>query len=162
MRAVLHVLTSTGRYVVTERKPAGASWRSWIEHEIEAGRERGAFDDLEGHGQPIPDIDRPHDDLWWVKAKLRREEVAVTPPAIAIRLERDAVLEAVEAATSATQVRAMLESLNTKIRELNRSVTWGPPTSVAPLDIDEILERWQADRPGAPPPTTAADGNGTS
>jgi hypothetical protein len=138
---------------VTERKPTAVSWRSWIEHQIEQGREGGAFDDLEGHGQPIPDLDRPHDDLWWLKAKLQREEIVVTPPSLAIRIERDAVLAAVRAAESEAEVRARINTLNDKIRVLNRSATWGPPTSVAPLDIETIVERWRADRPSPGPPT---------
>lgn len=135
--------------LVTQRKPPGASWQSWIERQIDEGREDGAFDDLEGHGRPIVDLDRPHDDLWWVKAKLRDEDVTVTPPAIAIRLDRDAVLDAAMHASTADEIRSAVESLNERIREVNRRGTWGPPTNVAPLDAERIVERWR-DR-GVPP-----------
>ena len=136
---------------MTERKPREASWESWIERQIEDGRRDGAFDDLPGHGRPIEDLDRPHDDLWWVKAKLQREDVAVTPPTIAIRTERDAVLAAAMSASSESEVRTLIAGLNERIRDVNRFVTWGPPSSVGPLDPEVIVERW-ADANPAPTP----------
>lgn len=139
---------------MTERKPPGATWESWIERQIEEGRRSGAFDDLPGEGRPIDDLDRPHDDLWWVKAKMQREDVAVTPPTIAIRTERDAVVEEAMSASSETEVRKLIERLNERIREVNRFVTWGPPSSVAPLEPETIVERWRqanAHAPSAPP-----------
>ena len=132
---------------MTERKPPDASWESWIERQIEEGRRDGAFDDLPGHGRPIDDLDQPHDDLWWVKAKMRREEVAVTPPTIAIRTERDTVVEAAMSASDETEVRELIERLNDRIREVNRYVTWGPPSSVAPLDVDDFVARWRQAKP---------------
>jgi len=143
---------------VTERTPSAASWRSWVEHQIEQGREQGAFDDLDGHGRPIGGLDHPHDDPWWLKAKLRREEAVVTPPSRAIRVERDAVLASLDAGESEHEVHVSIEALNDKIRALNRTVTWGPPTSVAPLDVDDVIERWRAGRPAtAPEDETSAD-----
>ncbi len=132
---------------MTERKPPDASWESWIERQIAEGRRDGAFDDLPGHGRPIDDLERPHDDLWWVKAKMQREDVAVTPPTIAIRTERDTVVGAAMSAADETEVRELIERLNERIREVNRFVTWGPPSSVAPLDVDVIVERWQRANP---------------
>lgn len=139
---------------MTERKPPGASWESWIERQIEDGRRDGAFDDLPGHGRPIDDLDRPHDDLWWVKAKLQREDVLVTPPTIAIRRDRDAVLDDAMSAPDEATVRQMVDQLNDRIREVNRSATWGPPSSVAPLDVDVIVTRWRETASPPPPPTT--------
>jgi hypothetical protein len=138
---------------MTERKPNAVTWESWIERQIEEGRRAGAFDDLEGQGRPIDGIDRPHDELWWVKSKLQREEVAVTPPTIAIRTDRDETLAAAMAASTEREVRELIEQLNERIRDVNRFVTWGPPSSVAPLDTDEIVARWTA----AGPPTPQVD-----
>jgi hypothetical protein len=135
---------------VTERKPPGASWESWIERQIEEGRRGGAFDDLPGHGRPINDLDRPHDELWWVKAKLQREDVAVTPPTIAIRTERDDAIAAAMSAASEAEVRELIGRLNERIREVNRFVTWGPPSSVAPLDVDVLVDRWHVANPPQP------------
>ena len=138
--------------VVTERKPRGASWESWIERQIDDGRKSGAFDNLDGHGKPIDSLDQPHDELWCVKAKLQREDVIVTPPTIAIRAERDRVLAEAMHAPDETTVRSMIADLNEQIRDVNRFATWGPPSSVAPLDVEPIIDRWRADGTPAPRP----------
>ena len=65
---------------MTERKPFGVTWETWIDRQVREGMERGEFDGLPGHGQPIADVDRPRDELWWVKQKLAREGVLVPPP----------------------------------------------------------------------------------
>ena len=67
---------------MTERKPFGVSWETWIDRQIREGMERGEFDGLPGHGKPIQDVDRPHDELWWVRDKLRREGVSYLPPTL--------------------------------------------------------------------------------
>ena len=38
---------------MTERKPFGVSWETWIDRQIREGMERGEFDGLPGHGKPI-------------------------------------------------------------------------------------------------------------
>ena len=39
---------------MTERKPPGTSWETWIEAQIRVAREQGAFDNLPGAGKPLP------------------------------------------------------------------------------------------------------------
>ena len=79
---------------MNEHKPPGLSWESWAERQIEEGRRAGLFDGLDGEGKPIDGLDGPHDEEWWVKAKLRREEIDYLPPTIAIRGQRDAAVAA--------------------------------------------------------------------
>ena len=43
---------------MTERKPPGVSWESWIDRQIREAEERGAFADLPGAGMRIPDLDK--------------------------------------------------------------------------------------------------------
>ena len=64
---------------MTDRKPPGLSWESWTEKQIEEGRRAGLFDGLDGQGKPIPGLDGARDEDWWVKAKLRREEIDYLP-----------------------------------------------------------------------------------
>ena len=85
---------------MTDRKPPGVEWQSWVERQLEEGRREGMLDNLEGSGKPIPGLDESRDDDWWVKEKLRREGVSWVPPTLAIRAERDA------AAVSYTHLRA--------------------------------------------------------
>lgn len=134
---------------MSERKPPGVSWQSWVDRQIEEAAKDGAFDELEGHGQPIRDLDRPHDDDWWIRAKLAREEVLVTPPTIAIRHDRDTSIERAMDSVDEAAVRAIVDDLNDRIRAVNRTATWGPPSSVAPLDPEAVVVRWRTTGRGA-------------
>ena len=142
---------------MTERKPVNASWESWIERQIQDGRRDGAFDDLSGAGRPIAHLDRPHDEHWWIREKLRRENVDVTPPTIAIRMDRDVTLVAALEATSESEVRDLIHGLNERIAYVNSHVTFGPPSTLSILDPDAIVERWHAAHP-APPADSAGCG----
>ena len=79
---------------MTDRKPHGLSWESWIDKQIREAEERGAFADLPGAGKPIPGLDKPFDELWWVKDKLRREGLTYMSPSVALRKEAHDALEA--------------------------------------------------------------------
>lgn len=128
---------------MTERKPPGVSWETWIDRQIREGMERGDFDGLPGHGKPLRDLDRPRDELWWVKDKLRREEVSYLPPTLAIRKDVQDARAAIAAAATEAEVRQIVAELNERIRKVNREVTAGPPSTTVPLDVDEELERWR-------------------
>src|SRR5215468_8961850 len=41
---------------MTERKPSGMSWETWIEAQIRVAREEGAFDNLPGAGKPLHNL----------------------------------------------------------------------------------------------------------
>jgi hypothetical protein len=43
-------------------------------------------------------------------------------------------------------VRALLTGLDAEIRRFNATVTSGPPTTQAPLDIEEIVASWRRAR----------------
>ena len=131
---------------MTERKPPGVDWETWIDRQIREGIERGEFDDLPGHGQPLPDIDRPRDEMRWIRDKLRREDVSFSPPAISLRLEVDDALERIAAATSEAAVRDIVSTINERIRYVNSHTISGPPTSVAVLDVDTVLQKWRTRR----------------
>lgn len=131
---------------MTGRKPPGVSWESWIERQIREGIERGEFDDLEGKGRRLPGLEDPHDELWWVKDKLKREEFVALPPTLAIRKDREDALAAVAVAASEDAVRAIVEAVNQKIRAVNSRATSGPPSTVMPLDLDTVLDRWRSRR----------------
>ncbi|MFA9446455.1 DUF1992 domain-containing protein [Egicoccus sp. AB-alg6-2] len=128
---------------MTERKPSGVSWESWIERQIRQAQERGDFDALPGAGRPIPDLHTPRDENWWLKKKIERERIATLPPALAIRHERDETMERVTRARTEREVRALVEALNVRIRRVNATVTFGPSTSVAALDVDDVVAAWR-------------------
>lgn len=126
------------------RKPPGLSWERWIERQITEAIERGEFDQLPGAGRPIRDLDVRRDELAWIRDKLRRERVAPPPPpAIQIRIEVDAAMASLGGLADEAQVRSLVEHLNDRIRTVNRTVVTGPPTTLGPLPVEEVLERWR-------------------
>ena len=129
---------------MTERKPPGVSWETWIDRQIREGMERGEFDDLPGHGQPIPDVDRPHDELWWVRNKLQREGVSYLPPTLALRKDVEDAQDAIAAAGTEAEVRALVAEVNERIRAVNRQATSGPPSTLVPLDVERAVEQWRS------------------
>ena len=53
---------------------------SVVERRIREAIEQGEFDDLPGAGKPLPDAGKPYDELWWVKAWLKRNDLAPGDP----------------------------------------------------------------------------------
>jgi hypothetical protein len=133
---------------MTERKPPGVGFEAWVERQLREAAERGAFDDLPGAGKPIPDLDKPHDELWWVKQKLRRENFSYLPPTIALRRQAEAALEAAARAGSEDAVRRIVADINAKIIEGNRKAASGPPLNLAPFDVECVVHDWR-DRRGS-------------
>ncbi|WP_069860990.1 DnaJ family domain-containing protein [Streptomyces malaysiensis] len=131
---------------MTERKPPGISFETWADRQIREAEERGAFADLPGRGKPLPNLDRPYDDLWWVKEKMARENLSFLPPTLVLRKEAEDALAAVEKTPSERVVRDILAEVNDKIREAIRRPPPGPPLILVPFDIDEIVREWQERR----------------
>jgi DnaJ-like protein len=128
---------------VTERKPPGKSWESWFEELIRQAEAEGAFQDLPGAGKPLPDLDKPYDPDWWVKQLVRRERVSVLPPALELLRKVETELTAIRALSSETEVRRRLTALNAAIAKVNASAAEGPPTRLAPLDIEALVADWR-------------------
>jgi hypothetical protein len=128
---------------MSERKPAGVAWETWVEERIRESMDRGEFDDLPGAGKPLPDIDQPHDEAWWIKAKLRREKVSLLPPALAVRRELEDALERIAKADTESAVRQIVAAINERIAQVNSQTTSGLPTSVMPLNVDRVIQDWR-------------------
>jgi hypothetical protein len=131
---------------VTDRKPPGVGFGTWVERQIREATERGEFDNLPGAGKPIADLDEPHDELWWVKRKLRREHLAYLPPTIALRKEAEDALETALAAATEAEVREIVAAINRKIADGNRKAASGPPLNLTPFDVDRVVRRWRERR----------------
>jgi hypothetical protein len=132
---------------MTERKPPGVTWETWIDRQIRVGMESGAFDDLPGHGKPVPDLDRPRDELWWVRDKVRRENVSHVPPTVQVRRELDATVAAIAVAPSEAAVRELVATINARVRWVNSRPVAGPPSTVAPLDAEAEVRAWRGRHP---------------
>ena len=60
--------------------------RRVAEQRIREAQETGQFDHLPGAGKPLPDINEPVDDLWWVRQWARRE--GLSQPRLEAELRR--------------------------------------------------------------------------
>jgi hypothetical protein len=123
---------------------------SEAERQIREAMEAGAFDHLEGKGKPIPGIDEPYDELWWVKRKLRREGFTLLPEAVAVRLDVERTVARAERLEHEEDVRASLEEVNERIRRLNATNYKGPASTLSPIDVEQAVSRWRERRRGGP------------
>jgi hypothetical protein len=134
---------------MTERKPPTVSFPDWVESQIRTAEQAGAFKNLPGAGKPIPDIDRPKDDLEWVANLLRREQVdvaSVLPPALALAKEVEVLPERLAKLRSEAHVRDTVEDLNDRIRHAQRQPQTGPPFRVRTVNVDAAVDQWRTER----------------
>jgi hypothetical protein len=131
-----------------KRKP-GERFESYVERLIREAQEEGAFDRLSGAGRPLPLSGGELPEGWWIKEKLKREKLSALPDAIAIRHEAEALLAEIARLDDERVVRERLLTLNARIRRLNATAVSGPPTTLAPCDVEAVVSRWrQARRSG--------------
>jgi hypothetical protein len=135
---------------MTERKPPGVPFESWVDKQILDAQRRGDFDQLAGTGEPLPaDLDTSYDELWWVRRKLAREGLAMLPPALALRKESEDALAAAYAAPSERIVRKIITEVNVKIREMMFKPPPGPPLGKKPYDVEAVVREWRERRAAA-------------
>ncbi|WP_435601956.1 DUF1992 domain-containing protein [Streptomyces sp. bgisy130] len=128
---------------MTERKPPGVSFESWIDRQIREATERGDFAGLPGAGKPLPHLDQPYDEMWWIKDKMSREHLSYLPPSLALRKETEDALEAAAAAPTEAALRRILTPVNERIRAALRTPLEGPPLNLVPFDLDEVARKWR-------------------
>ena len=131
---------------MSQKKPPGVSWESFVERQIREAQEAGAFDNLPGFGKPLAELDEPDDDLWWVKSLLKRERLSILPPSLEILRTVEEGLQAIAGLRQEEDVRRAVAQLNEKIRKANFAITWGPPSTVGLLDANEVVARWRDGR----------------
>ncbi|SEM96697.1 DUF1992 domain-containing protein [Nonomuraea pusilla] len=129
---------------MTERKPGGMPFESWVDRQIREAMERGEFDDLPGAGKPLPGLDRPHDELWWVRQKLESEGLSMPlPPTLALRRDAEEALAEARGARTEAEARRIVEEINGRIREAIRTGLSGPPLNLAPFDVERVVAEWR-------------------
>ena len=135
---------------MTERKPPGTTWESWIEAQIRVAMEQGAFDNLPGAGKPLPNIDQEYDPLWWVKQLVQREQVSMLPPSLELLRKVETELATIGKLPDEATVRRRVAALNVEIAKINATVVEGPPTRLGTLDVDQVVARWRRSRSANP------------
>ncbi|MEU9223457.1 DUF1992 domain-containing protein [Streptomyces massasporeus] len=132
---------------MTERKPPGVDFESWVDKQIRDAERRGEFERLPGVGEPLPpEIESTYDELWWIKRKMAREGFSVLPPALALRKEAEDALEAALAAPSERIVRKIIGEINDKVREMMFKPPPGPPLGKKPYDVEDVVRQWRERR----------------
>lgn len=137
---------------MTERKPPGVSFESWVDKKIREAAERGEFEDLPGLGEPLRQGRR--DELWWIRDKVEREGLsteALLPEPLQLRREIERLPEVVRELRGEQQVRDAAETLNRRVVEWLREPS-GPRIPVSPVDVDALVESWRAERSVPEPP----------
>lgn len=136
---------------MTERKPSGMSFESWIDKQIREATERGAFDNLPGAGKPLAGAGRSYENDWWLKDWLRREGAeadALLPTPLRLRKRIDQLPVTVRKLRTEEQVRAAIAEVNDEVRAWWRS-SIGPQIHIALVSdatTEEIVERWRSER----------------
>jgi hypothetical protein len=143
---------------MTERKPPGISFESWVDTQISQGMARGDFDGLAGAGKPLRRSSLDETGYEWVLAKARTENLDVfgmLPPGLALRKEREDLPRRAEELPSEAAVRALAEDYNARVEAFWRrpqESRWSPVPGLA--DVEALVAEWQLTRP-APEPRAA-------
>jgi len=133
---------------MTQRKPLGTGWTSWIDQQVAAAERRGEFENLPGKGKPIEGLDQPYDHDWWLRQKMKAENLEYLPPALELRRDIHVAVEKLWTLKRADAVRAQVRVINGRIAKANREVTSGPASTLAPLNEAAVLETWRQRRAG--------------
>ncbi|MEV1000240.1 DUF1992 domain-containing protein [Nonomuraea sp. NPDC050202] len=132
---------------MTDRKPLGMPFESWIDRQIREAEERGEFEDLPGKGKPLPGEGRPLDEMWWIKQKIESEGLSMPlPPTLALRKDAEEALRQARGARSEAEARRIVEKINERIRDAIRTGLSGPPLDLVPFDVDRIVSEWRQPR----------------
>jgi len=129
---------------MTQRKPPGMGFESWIDKQIREAQERGEFDDLPSAGKPLPGSGEPLEEDWWIKRKVREEEgTAGLPPSLVLRKQAETAKAAALAAATDAEARAIIEAMNAKILDALRKPLSGPPLNLMPFDVEQVVRERQ-------------------
>lgn len=137
---------------MTERKPPGTSFTSWIDQQVSEAAQRGVFDDLPGAGKPLPHRGE-EDGQTWLREYLRREGVSadeLLPTPLKLRKEVEGLAGTVQDLRSEQEVREVVAALNRRIMQWRR-LPLGPPIFLPLVDEEAMLSRWR-DRQSVTPP----------
>src|SRR5215467_5887869 len=142
---------------MTERKPAGMSFRSWIDQQIDDAAERGLFDDLPGAGKPLPKRDEDAAQAW-LREYLRREGLSsqdVLPTPLKLRKEREVLAERAPELPSEQDVIDAVAELNDRIMAWRR-LPLDSPIFVPLADEAQMTGLWREAHP-EPDPAASDD-----
>jgi hypothetical protein len=138
---------------MTERKPPGTNFESWIDRQVREAEQRGLFEDLPGTGKPLNV--RPGSGDYgqaWIRDYALREGVPaeeMLPTPLRLRREAERLEAEVPSMASEADVAEAVSDLNRRVVEWRR-IPDGPPVHVRLVNKDAMLARWREARAGRP------------
>ena len=139
---------------MTERKPQGMTFETWVEQQIRRAHDEGAFDGLSLAGKPLPRRDREKSSYEWALEWARREEGevgAMLPTGLALRKEREDLPALLARQTSEDAVRALVVAHVERVDQYYRRPVEGVWVPVGMPDVEEMVAEWRRTRPAVVP-----------
>jgi len=142
---------------MTDRKPSGMAFETWVDRQIRQAEEKGEFD-VPGKGKPL-NLTGEYDELWWVKQLLEREQLNVLPPGLSLRKAAEDIRENLESVRTEAALRELVEDHNERVLAFIRRPQDGAAVIVMPMNVDALVREWRERRgartpAGSPPPAT--------
>jgi hypothetical protein len=124
--------------------------RMSVEDKIRDAQKRGAFDNLPGAGKPL-DLGDLNDPNWFVKSLIKREKIdpsELAHPTIRLRREAESFPASLADLRKETDVRAVLEDFNERVKAEWRRPAVGPslPVIARTVNVDRLVERWRENK----------------
>jgi hypothetical protein len=135
---------------MTERKPQGMTFETWVEQQIRRAADEGAFEGLSLAGKPLPRRDREKSSYEWALEWARREEGevgAMLPTGLALRKEREELPALLARQTSEVAVRALVVAHVERVDQYYRQPVEGVWVPVGMPDVEEMVAEWRRTRP---------------
>ncbi|MCG8924916.1 DUF1992 domain-containing protein [Lentzea sp. CC55] len=135
---------------MTQRKPHGTDFETWVDRQIREAQERGEFENLPSAGKPLPGAGEALEEDWWIRRKVREEEGTTgLPPSLVLRKRAETARARALAARTDDEARAIIGEVNAEILEALRKPLSGPPLALMPFDVDELLRERKGTSRGA-------------
>ncbi len=117
---------------------------------IREAQERGEFDNLPGAGKPLRNLTGPGPGDWVTRWVQREDLSGVLPPELALRKEAERIVDTVAELRTEAQVRAVVEELNRRIREMrlrpSSGHNRGPESFLRTVSADRVVGEWRERR----------------
>ena len=145
---------------MTERKPTGMSFETWIDSQITRAQADGAFDGLDLAGKPLPRRDREQTSYEWALEWAKREQADVAgmlPSGLVLRKEREELPALVARQPTEELARAVVQAHVDRVDQYYRQPSDGPWIAVGMPDVEEMVAEWRRTRPPAAEPVRAPE-----
>ncbi len=111
-----------------------------VERLINEAQQRGAFEGLEGQGEPLAILAEPYDEMWWIKRFIDREHLHFLPAAQNVLQPSQTNLEDILSLRSEAEVRRRVAAVNRYLAK------YEGPCRAKPLRAEAVVREWRTRR----------------